>query len=84
MKTGRNYKFWFCTGSQSSSAFASLNVLRISSFVISVGFHTNSNGRTPLLFNSSTMILECSARKRNHNDSSSAGKAGRNGSRAYT
>ena len=36
----------------SSSAFASLNLLRISSFVISVGFHTNSNGRTPLLFNS--------------------------------
>ena len=37
------------------------NVLRISSLVIRVGFHTISYGKTPVLFNSSTICLECRA-----------------------
>ncbi len=70
MKTGRNYKFWFCTGSQDLYGDECLRKVAehsriiveelnksgvlpfelvwkptlISSFVISVGFHTNSNG----------------------------------------
>ena len=104
MVTGRNYKFWFCTGSQdlygdeclrkvaehSRIIVEELNKSGVLPFelvwkptlitnelirktfneanaddecagVINVGFHTSSKGRTPDLFSSSTIILECSA-----------------------
>ena len=44
---GENVCIQVITPAHSSSVFASLNVLRISSLVISVGFHTTSNGRYP-------------------------------------
>ena len=38
-----------------------VKVLRITSFVIMVGFQMTSYGRLPDLFKASTMIFECSA-----------------------